>query len=64
MEQRAKSKKTATETFKMLKTEYGEECIYRTSVFASIKGSKKGEGRYKTMSGKAVLQLPEQKNRK
>jgi hypothetical protein len=26
-----------------------------------IKGSKKGESRYKKMNGKAVLQLPEQR---
>jgi hypothetical protein len=29
-----------------------------------IKGSKKGECRYKTMNGKAVFQLPEEKNRR
>jgi hypothetical protein len=29
-----------------------------------IKGSKKGESRYEMMNGKAVLQLPEQKNRR
>jgi hypothetical protein len=26
-------KKTATETFEMLKSAYGEECVSRTSVF-------------------------------
>jgi hypothetical protein len=29
-----------------------------------IKTAKKGEGRYKTMNGNFVLQLPEQKNRR
>jgi hypothetical protein len=29
-----------------------------------INGSKKGQTRYKTMNGKAVLQLPEQKNQR
>jgi hypothetical protein len=63
MEQRAaikfcvRLKKTAIETFEMLKSAYGEECLN------GIKGSKKGESHYKTMNGKAVLQLREQKNR-
>jgi hypothetical protein len=59
-----KLKKTATETFEMLKRAYGEECLSRTSVFNGIKGSKKGESHYKTINGKAVLQIPEQKNRR
>jgi hypothetical protein len=29
-----------------------------------VKGSKKGESRYKTMNGKAVFQLVKQKNRR
>jgi hypothetical protein len=36
-----KSKKTATETFEMLKSVYGEECLSRTIVFECIKGSEK-----------------------
>jgi hypothetical protein len=70
MEQRAaikfcvKFKETATETFKMLKSAYGEQCLSGTSVFECTEGSKKGESRYETMNGKAVLQLPEQKNRR
>jgi hypothetical protein len=36
-----KLKKTATETFEMLKSAYGEECLSRTSVFEWRKSSKK-----------------------
>jgi hypothetical protein len=59
-----KLKKTATETFEMLKSAYGEECLTIKVCLNDINGSKKGESRYKTMNGKAVLQLPEQKNRR
>jgi hypothetical protein len=39
--------------------------VYREQVCLNgIKGSKKDQSRYKTMNGKAVLQLPEQKNRR
>jgi hypothetical protein len=47
MEQRAaikfrvKLKKTVTETFEMLKSTYGEECLSRTNVFEWHKISKK-----------------------
>jgi hypothetical protein len=60
MEQRAvikfcvKLKKTATETFKMLKSVQNEECSSRTSVFEWYKMSKEGENRYK-MNRKAIL---------
>jgi hypothetical protein len=38
--------------------------VYREQVCLNdIKGSKKGEGRYKTMKGKTVFQLQEDKNR-
>jgi hypothetical protein len=48
MEQRAaikfcvKLKKTATETFGMLKSAYGEECLSRTNVFEWHKRFKEG----------------------
>jgi hypothetical protein len=48
MEQRAamkfcvKLKKTATETFEMLKNEYSKECLSRTSVFKWHKSFKEG----------------------
>jgi hypothetical protein len=48
MEQKAaikfcvKLKKTATETFEMLKSAYGEECLSRTSVFEFYKRFKEG----------------------
>jgi hypothetical protein len=48
MEQRAtikfcvKLKKTATETFEMLKSAYGEECLSRTSMFKLHKRFKEG----------------------
>jgi transposase len=48
MEQRAaikfcvKLKKTATETFEMLKRAYGKECLSRTSVFQWHKRFKEG----------------------
>jgi hypothetical protein len=70
MEQRAaimfcvKLKKTTTETFEMFKSMYDEKCLSRTSVFEHIKGSKKDKNRYKTLNGKAALQLPEQKNQR
>jgi hypothetical protein len=48
----------------MLKSVYGEECLLRTSVFEHMKGSRKGKNVCKTMNGKAVLQLPEQKNQR
>jgi hypothetical protein len=39
--------------------------VYREQVWLNgIKGSKKGENRYKTMNGKAVLQLAEEKIRR
>jgi hypothetical protein len=37
-----KLKKTATETFKMFKSAYSEECILRTSVFGQHKRFKEG----------------------
>jgi hypothetical protein len=37
-----KLKKTATETFKMLKSVYGEECLLRTSMFEWHKRFKEG----------------------
>jgi hypothetical protein len=69
MEQRAvtkfcaKLKKSATETFEMLKSAYGEECLQEQVRLNGIKGSKKSKSPNKMMNGKAVLQLPEQKNR-
>jgi hypothetical protein len=69
MEQRAvikfcvKLKKTATETFEMLKSAHIEECLSGQVCLNDIKGSEKGECRYKTMNRKAILQLPEQKDR-
>jgi hypothetical protein len=36
-----KLKKTATETFEMLKSAYGEECLLRTSLFECHKRFKK-----------------------
>jgi hypothetical protein len=42
-----KLKKTATETFKILKNAYGAECLSRRSGFEWHKISKKGESRYK-----------------
>jgi hypothetical protein len=48
----------------MLNSAYDEERLSRTNVFEWHKIKKKGESRYKTMNGKAVLQLPEQKNRR
>jgi hypothetical protein len=59
-----KLKKTATETFEMLKSGYSEERLSRTVCVNGIKGSKKDESCYKTMNRKAILQLPEQKNRR
>jgi hypothetical protein len=56
-----KLKKTATEKFEILKSAYGEECLSTTMCLNDMKGSKKGESHRKTMNGKAVLQLPEQK---
>jgi hypothetical protein len=59
MEQRAaimffvKLKKTATDTFEMLKSMYGEECYQEQVCLNGTKCSKKGESRYKTMNGKA-----------
>jgi hypothetical protein len=38
-----KLKKTATETFEMLKSAYGEECLSRTSVFEWHKRYKNGQ---------------------
>jgi hypothetical protein len=46
----------------MLKSAYGEECLSRISVFEWHKSTKEGESRYKTINGKADLQLPEHKN--
>jgi hypothetical protein len=49
MEQRAaikfcvKLKKTATETFEMLKNAYGEECLLRTNMFEWHKRFKEGQ---------------------
>lgn len=49
MEQRAenkfclKLKKTATETFEVLKSVYSEECLLRTSVFEWHKRFKEGQ---------------------
>jgi hypothetical protein len=70
MEQRAgikfcvKLKKKGTETFEIWKLRTVKN-VYREQVCLSdMKGSKKGESRYKTMKGKAVLQLPEQNNRR
>jgi hypothetical protein len=37
-----KLKKTATSTFEMLKSVYGEECLSRTSVFGWHKRFKEG----------------------
>jgi hypothetical protein len=37
-----KLKKTAFETFEMLKSAYGEECLSRINVFESHKGFKEG----------------------
>jgi hypothetical protein len=51
MEQRAvirfcvKLRKTAIETFEMLKNAYGEECLWRTSVFQWDKTFKEGRER-------------------
>jgi hypothetical protein len=44
-----KLKKTATETFEMLKSVYGEEYPSKTSVFEWHKMFKDGRSRYKTM---------------
>jgi hypothetical protein len=66
MEQRAaikfcvKLKKTTTETFEMLKSSYGKNAYREQVCLNGIKGSKKGESHYKTMNGKAVLQLTEE----
>jgi hypothetical protein len=46
----SKLKKTATETFEMLKSAYGEECLSRTGVFEWHKSAKKSEIRYKTLN--------------
>jgi hypothetical protein len=59
-----KLKKTATETFEMWKSAYGEECLWRKVCLNGIKRSKKGENCYRTVKGNAVLQLPEEKNRR
>jgi hypothetical protein len=59
-----KLKKKATETFKMLKSSYGEECLSRTSVFECHKGFKEGPESLQDDEQKAVLQLPDQKNRR
>jgi hypothetical protein len=56
-----KLKETTTETFEMLKSAHGGECLSRANVF---EWHEKGEGRFKTMERKPVLQLPEQKNRR
>jgi hypothetical protein len=54
--------KTATETFEMWRNAYGEECLSRTSVFEwHIRFEERREF-FKTVNGKAVLQLPEQTN--
>jgi hypothetical protein len=37
-----KLKKTATETFEMLKRAYSEECSLEQACFIGVKGSKKG----------------------
>jgi hypothetical protein len=59
-----KLKKTNTETFEMLKVRTVKN-VYRDQVFFNdIKCPKKGESLYKKMNGKAVLQLPHQKNRR
>jgi hypothetical protein len=68
MDQRAaikfcvKLKKTATETFEMLKSEYGEEFLSRTNVFEWHKRFKEGPESLQDDEWKAVLQLLEQKN--
>jgi hypothetical protein len=60
-----KLKRTATETFEMLKKVRTVKNVYREEVCLNgIKGSKKGESRYKTMNGKAIFQLPGRKNRR
>jgi hypothetical protein len=39
--------------------------VYREQVCLNgMTGSEKGESRYKTMNGKTVLQLPEQRNKR
>jgi hypothetical protein len=55
-----KLKETTTETFEMLKNAYGE--CEQVSL-NGVNGSKKGESCYKTINAKAVLELPEHKNR-
>jgi hypothetical protein len=59
-----KLKKRAIEMFKMSKSVYGEEYLSRTDVFEWHRRSTKSKSRCKTMNENAVLQLPEQKNRR
>jgi hypothetical protein len=58
-----KLKKTATEKIDMLKSRTVKNVYQEQVCLNGIKGSKKGKSRYKTMTGKAVLQHPEQKYR-
>jgi hypothetical protein len=55
--------KLAIETFEMLKSAYGLECLSRSSALNGSKRSKEGESPYRTINRKAVLQIPEQKIR-
>jgi hypothetical protein len=57
-----KLKKTASEAFEMLKCAYMKNVYQEQVCLNGIKGLKKGESCYKAMHGKAILQLPEQKN--
>jgi hypothetical protein len=70
MEQRAwikfcvKLKNTATETFEMLKSAYGEECLSRTSVFEWHEWFKEGRESLQDDERKGRPSISEQKNRR
>jgi hypothetical protein len=59
-----KLKKTATEMSELLKMRTVKNVYPEQMDLKGVKGSKKGESRYKTMKGKAVFQLVKQRNRR
>jgi hypothetical protein len=48
--------------FEMLKIAYGDKHLSRTSVSEWHNRFKEGQSQYRTTKGKALLELPEQKN--
>jgi hypothetical protein len=60
---RVKLIKIAIETFEMFKSSYGLKSLSRSSMLHGMKRSKASDSPNRTISGKAVLRIPEQKIR-